>query len=108
MATWHDTTSLVEAWGAEADPIPDALLESLIDVARDQVIAYAPRLDDYTEIPERYRLGHFRQAQNLYKSTIVDASGGVGMGSDFVVTPHPLDWHVKNILRPRRGAPRVR
>ncbi len=88
----------------------------LLDAAREQVLAYAPALPAFTPteetpaqpIPDRYALGQIRQAQNLWRASIVDASGGVGDGESFVIRPTPLDWHVKQILRPRRGAPRVR
>ena len=59
-------------------------------------------------IPTRYALAQLMQAKNMWNAGRVDASGGIGDGGDFVIRPVPLDWHVKQLLRPKRGAPRVR
>lgn len=111
MTTWHTpetARALRELW-PDVDAIEDETLDVLLDAAQDQVIAYAPALAPAAStIPDRYALGQLRQAQNIWNASRVDASGGVGDGSDFVMRPTPLDWHVKQILRPKRGRPRVR
>ena len=116
MASWLTTESeLLEEW-ADADKISPLVLKLLLGVARDQVIAYAPRHFQQTiadvgldvDIPPSYELAQFRQAQNLYRASVVDAGGQIGEGESFSITLFPLDWHVKNLIRPNRGAPRVR
>ena len=104
--TWHTVDSARELW-VDAETISDDLLDMLLDVARDQVIVYAPCLADPDVIPTRYAYGQLRQTQNLWNAGRVDGDGQVGDGG-FVFRPHPLDWHVKQILRPRHGRPRVR
>ena len=106
MGTWHDIESAREQW-LDAETISDDTLEALLEVAQSQVIAYAPALPT-EDVPTNYAYAQLRQAQNLWNAGRVDALGGVGDGNDFVARPFPLDWHVKAILRPARGRPRVR
>lgn len=118
MANWHDITSIREAWG-DADQIEDDLLGELLEVARDAVVAYAPALPAFVpvdpeegedpvleDIPTRYRLGQMVHVKNLWNASRVAASGDLG-GETFEIQPRPLDWHVKQILRPLRGIPKV-
>jgi hypothetical protein len=47
------------------------------------------------------------QARNQWNAAKVDpANGGLGDES-FIVTPHPLDWMIKQILRPATAIPVV-
>jgi len=71
-------------------------------------IAAPAEPDNVEDIPARYALGQFLQAKNMWNAGRVDASGGLGDGEGFVMRPTPLDWHIKQVLRPKRGAPRVR
>lgn len=116
MATWHTPASLravdgngVPVW-ADAEQIDDTSLAELCSVAQMQVIAYAPALpadQPANTIPDNWRLGHRMQIQNLFAAAVVDNGGSIGDGEAFVVKPHPLDWHVKSVLRPKRGVPIV-
>ncbi|MBP1326731.1 hypothetical protein JOF28_001963 [Leucobacter exalbidus] len=114
---WHDVASLrtppVDTVGDQpavweaADHIPDALLGDLLDVARDSVIAFAPVLpEDYPlgKCPASYRLAHLMQTRNLWNAVEVDSSGGFGDG-EYTIRPMPLDWIIKQILRPKTGVP---
>lgn len=105
MATWHDIDSIRLAW-SDADQIDDALLGELLEVARDAVVAYAPALSDEGALPTRYRLGQMVHVKNLWNASRVTASGDLG-GDTFEIQPRPLDWHVKQILRPAQGVPKV-
>ena len=117
MGTWQNgiDSLLVDEW-ADAARISDEMLALLLDVARDQVIAYAPRkfqllvseVGVNVDIPESYVLAQIRQTQNLYRASVTDAGGQIGDGESFAITVFPLDWHVKQLIRPNRGAPRVR
>ncbi|MGV8851716.1 MAG: hypothetical protein ACOH1M_04000 [Rhodoglobus sp.] len=110
MATWHTLVTARDEW-IDA-PESDELLQDLLDVAEQSVIAYAPKLVAPVEgeaevIPTNYRYAHLQQTKNLWNAGRVDSGGGVGEG-EFVFRPHPLDWVIKQILRPRRAVPRVR
>lgn len=113
MTTWHDIESIRGEW-VDA-PLDDGVLAELLDVAKDAVMAYAfksdrvayeTELEDY-DVPARLRMAQRRHAENIWNAASVDSSGGGGEG-DFVAQPHPLDWHIKQLIRPRGGVPRVR
>lgn len=113
MTTWHDTESAAYQWPDAPDDTD--ILEELLEVARGQVVAYSPHrkadpivATDSDDVPVEYRLAQLRQATNLFNAGSVAPDGGLGDGGSFVMTPHPLDWHVKQIIRPKRGAPHVR
>jgi hypothetical protein len=116
MTTWHDIESARDEW-VDA-PLDDDVLGELLDIAEQQVVAYAPALPEPTDeeledsgwtqpIPAAWRRAQLTQARNIWNAAKVDPSGGVG-DDTFVLRPHPLDWHVKQLLRPRKGVPRVR
>lgn len=120
MATWH-TSDTVRAEWEDAEQIGDDLLDQLVTAARDAVVTYAPALNpDKTEpldsedpgselvqtIPDRYRLAQLMQIQNMWNAQATSPSGDIG-GDTYTIQPRPLDWHVKALLRPARGRPRV-
>lgn len=57
-------------------------------------------------VPESWRLAQALQARALYRSGVAGSGDRVG-GDDLAVTVFPMDWTVKNLLRPRAGRPRV-
>ena len=102
---WHTLDSAREEW--DGAPPSDYRLFQILELARQQVIAYAPALEADDPIPTNYREGQLMQARNLLNAGLVDpASGGVG-SEDFVLRPFPLDWMVKQVLRPHSGVPRI-
>ncbi|WP_157156258.1 hypothetical protein [Diaminobutyricimonas sp. LJ205] len=116
MATWYTAASVLDenAWRDMPD---DALADRLLSVAKQQVLAYAPRAvrtrltaadAPVDGVPDNLVLAQLEQAKNLYTAGSVDSSGGMGDGESFVARPHPLDWIIKQIIRPKRGAPSVR
>lgn len=114
MATWYTAASVgvsdeVNDLWPDAAQLGDGTIELLFDIAREQVLTYAPALAVGAPIPARYALAQLRQAVNLYRAATVDAGGQIGdPDGGFVITPRPLDWHIKSLLRPAKGRPRVR
>lgn len=113
MTTWHNLESARANW--DDAPYDDDQLTELLEVARTQVVAYAPERKadpivqpDSEAVPVTYRLAQLRQAQNIWTAGTVSSDGTTGDGGDFVLRPHPLDWHVKQIIRPKGARPRVR
>ena len=98
MAEWHTLESARTEW--EDAPLDDEQLEELLEVGKDAVLAYAPVLADPDEPPTRYRVAQLMQARNVWNSSSVSTAGDFDSGS-YGLTTHPLDWQIKQILRPR-------
>ena len=100
---WHTLDSIRDEW-ADADAIDDGTLWELLQITRDQVLEFAPTLAEGVPVPDHYRYGQRLHSRNTWNASKVNTDGGLGDG-DFVLRPFPLDWHVKQILRPKRGIP---
>jgi len=101
------TLALARDQWVDSRAIDDPILHDLLQLAQDQVIEYAPVLADTAPVPLRYRLAQVAQAKNVYNGSLVDSGSG-DIGSDtFQIRPFPLDWQIKQMLRPRRGKPVV-
>ncbi|MCK8465867.1 hypothetical protein M0722_01550 [Microbacterium sp. KSW4-16] len=112
MADWYtatgseETERLLGAW-------PDApvenveLCELILDTAKEQVLAFAPALDEGATVPDRWVYAQLQQATNLWNAGRVSGSGDVGI-DQYTYTPRPLDKTIKSIIRPAHGGPRVR
>lgn len=101
---WHTIASIADGW---ADvPWQDEIVYELLELAKEQVVAYAPVLvpnvDLSVTIPARYRKGQAMQARNLWTAAKVDPSNGQIGDDTFTIRPYPLDWVVKQILRPKQ------
>lgn len=101
---WHTHDSARAQW-ADA-PADDRALYELLHVARHAVVEYAPALADGEAIPLNYVNAQLMQARNILNAARVDSGGELGDGT-FTSKPFPLDWEVKQILRPKRGIPWV-
>ncbi|WP_157001436.1 hypothetical protein [Agromyces laixinhei] len=98
---WCTLDSIRDEW-PDAETIDDGPLWRLLSLAREQVLAYAPTLAEGDPVPERYREAQRVQARNVWNASRVAPDGGIG-SDDFVIRPFPLDWHVKQIIRPKRA-----
>lgn len=98
---WHTLDSVREEW-PDAEYIDDVPLWRVLELARTQVLDFAPALVDPDIVPDRYRDAQRVQARNIWNAAKVSPDGTVGT-DDFVIRPFPLDWHVKQIIRPKRG-----
>jgi hypothetical protein len=97
-STWHTLDSARALW-ADAASISDPRLFQLLELARAQVEQYGTTLTGSDAIRAN-REAQLGQARNLLNSGRVD-TGGDGADS-FVLRPFPLDWMIKQILRPKR------
>ena len=106
MATWHTTDSARYEW-ADA-PSDDGELDNLLDVAKSAVVAYAPALvvtePPTDDVPTSYRVAQLMQARNVWNSSNASTSGQ-NDGSEYGLASFPLDWQIRQILRPKRGVP---
>lgn len=98
---WYTLDTAREDWPSA--PGYDPWLYDLLWVARNDVLAYAPALPEHGRPPVNYRRAQLQQARNIWNASKVDpASGGLGE-DDFTIRPFPLDWAIKQTLRPRRA-----
>lgn len=113
MAEWHTPESARNAW-VDA-PLDDDQLDELLEVAKQAVLAYAPALpegsyiiddDGYIvptgpdTVPVNYRSAQLMQARNVWNSSKASPTGDFD-GAGYALTAFPLDWQVKQLLRPR-------
>lgn len=79
-------------------PAEDPVLYSLLRSARDACETFAPAVE---VVPEHYRRAQLLQAIGVWNSSrsTTDRQGA----GDFAVTVYPLDWNVKQLLRPKAG-----
>jgi hypothetical protein len=121
-ATWHTLETARQGWSDA--PSDDDRLSVLLTVAYEAVASYAPKFTDPdtgdvslgyadpvtgvvtavydTSVPANYREAQLMQARNHWNAVKVDpATGGIGDDS-FVMKPFPLDWTVKQTIRPKR------
>jgi hypothetical protein len=107
MAQWHTVASARDEWpDAPVDEDDgDDLLTSLLAVAQDAVIAYAPAVETpLTDIPDGYRHAQLMQARNVWNSSKAKPSGDFD-GGEYGLSSFPLDWQVRQLIRPKRGKP---
>lgn len=93
-------------WPLAQDEAEFYPLDRLLAAARVQCEAFAPTVPE-GEVPENYRVAQAMQTRALFRSQ--RAGGGDQFGADgMTVTVFPMDWTVKALLRPKKGAPKVR
>lgn len=105
---WHDLETIRIDLPDMID-VPDEMLNNLLNVARQAVEEFAPALSEELieagKCPANYRLAHLMQTRNLWNSFEVDGGGAVGEDMGYAYRPMPLDWIVKQVLRPKRSIP---
>ncbi len=75
-----------------------------LGAAKAACIAYAPELPEGTEgIPDEWVLAQAMQARNAYNAGGAPVGGGDASGGAYGIATYPLDWHVKQLLRPQRA-----
>jgi hypothetical protein len=111
MTTWLtcDTPEAVDRLMGLWENAPVENLEltgMLLDVAREQVIAFAPVAPDDADWentpPARFVLAQLQQAENLWNAG--RATPDVGP-EGYSFTPRPLDKTIRTIIRPIDGKP---
>lgn len=121
MATWHTVASARDQWADapyDEDGGDDTLLE-LLAVAKNAVRAYAPTAGDgYVidddgyivpgdagAVPDNYRAAQLMQARNIWNSSKASPSSGAFDDGTYALSSFPLDWQVRQLLRPKQGRP---
>lgn len=121
MANWADAETARRLW--RDAPADDATLALYLASAQSAVIAYAPSLTEAiitalypseglvpaedlfpydVNIPAAWQLAQVLQARNTFNSS--KASPGADFdGSGYGLTTYPLDWQVRQLIRPQRA-----
>jgi len=99
------------ALNADLDTLDDTELGVYLDAAYEACVAFLPVGPDYTA-PEAAtasrKIAQVMQAANIWRSQRT-GSGNTEFGAgEFAITVFPLDFNVKQLLRPKRGIPAVR
>lgn len=95
-------------------PADDFALWRLLDIARYQVTVYGPErvaeeIAAGGPVPSRYVKAQLMQARNIWNASKLDPSGMIGAEpGGFAFTPFPLDWQVRQTVRPKTGRPVMR
>lgn len=96
---------LPELWPGSLDLAPE-IVEIYLDAARAACEEFAPVLASPEEPPTHYVIAQAYQARAVARAAL--AGGQDQIGADgFGVTVFPLDWTVKQLLRPKRGRPGI-
>jgi len=102
LVGWVDTDTVEDYW-------PDAPLD--VDVLTSYLLAAWEQCDIFLPphaypfppdaVPERWKQAQIMQARALYRSGVA-GSGDTTGGDGLTVTVFPMDWTVKNLLRPSK------
>jgi len=100
-----DDPRLAVLWPGSEDYVQDdgtSLLGFPLHNARIQCEAFAPALAEDAPVPENYVAAQVLQARALLRAGIVGDGDHNGIPGEGVVV-FPMDWTVKNLLRPARA-----
>jgi len=99
---WHTVDSARLEW-TDATGIDDVRLYSLLELAAQQCAQFAPPIAAAARPPLNYRQGQLMHARNMLNAGRAEGEGE----GDFVLRPFPLDWMVRQMLRPKSAMPAV-
>lgn len=98
---WHTLASARAEW-PDAEELSDVRLYRLLAVAKVECIAWAPKLAAGELPPINYPEGQLMHTRNRNAAWRVDPVSG-GDDSTYNIGAHPMDWVVKQTLRPAQG-----
>ncbi|WP_036963688.1 hypothetical protein [Promicromonospora kroppenstedtii] len=105
--SWITDEQAIGLW-ADAENLEPDVLQLLLASAYEDCVAFLPELpegEDYEDKPTPNRvLAQLYQAKSRYNALLAGNDGQIGAGEN-TITLFPLDWQVKQLLRPKRGRP---
>ena len=101
---WATLEQARQDW-ADAQHLPDPVLVQLLEDSTEACREFAPDLPVDSPVPPGYGRAVVLQARELWSAAQRD--GDVIGGDDFPVRVRPLIASVRQLLRPRRGKPRL-
>ena len=111
MTNWYSAETsdeqerLLAAW-SDAPVENIEITGMLLEVARIQVMAFAPEEDSAIEsdTPLRLIYAQLMQAQTLWKAGRANENGDIGTDG-YSFQPRPMDKAIRSIIRPMSGVP---
>src|SRR5690606_28823820 len=94
---------------ADLDTLDEAELGLYLDAAYEACVAFLPEGPAYAApaaAPASRNVAQVMHATNMWKAGQTNAGSGGGSdfgAGEFTITTLPLDFHVKQLLRPKRG-----
>ena len=104
---WIESPSdgrLFVLWPGAADYNEGDVLEFPLYCAMVQCRAFAPALAEGVKAPENWVAAQVLQTRALVRAGVVGDGDRAGLTGEGVAV-FPMDWQVKNLLRPRKGKP---
>lgn len=98
---WHTISSARTEWDG-AKHLEDGRLFVLLEVAKRECIDYAPRRVVLPRPTIAAREAQLMHARNRNAAARVDPASGDAGVDGYGLSPFPLDWTVKQLLRPKR------
>lgn len=74
-----------------------------LGAAKTACIAYAPALPEGAPVPDEWVIAQVMQARNIYNAGGAPTGEGDPSAGGYGIATYPLDWHVQQLLRPRRA-----
>lgn len=89
-------------------PTSDVALGMILSAAADACYEFLPAGDTAVTIAiDSARWAQLQQARNTWNASRANPSNGSIGAEDYALTVHPLDWSIKQLLRPRSPIPVV-
>lgn len=100
MSSWHDLQSARAGW-SELKPVPDAVVQDLLDGAKEACWGYVHPNDE--EIPDevavRFRIAQLLHAQSVWQLPRGGSDGQIGVDG-YATRVYVLGYDIQKILRP--------
>lgn len=107
LVGWVNANPGDPVFGNWADvPVDAPTLTLYLQSAYEQCLEFLPHDEDGAPVvpdpvPQRFGMAQMLQARALYRSALAGDNNSIGMDG-MQVTVFPMDWTVKNLLRPKR------
>lgn len=103
LTTWLTgaETDLIESVWSDARDLTAPAVAMYLGAAREACEAYAPP-QPTTGVPDSWRIAQAMQARSIYNAAFA-SSGSDFDGGGYTPAVHPLDWQVRQLLRPKLG-----